>query len=1019
MDLRHSARAALCLAFLGFVLALAPAAAAQPATIRGTVTEAGTDLPLPGVNVSVPATTVGTTTDADGRYELAIPSGSDRIQFSFVGYRPQTVELAEGATTLNVQLEQDVLGLEELVVSGVATSVRRANASNSVEVISSRELAEITTPQTLGDAISGKVTGAVVSSYTGAPGGGLSIRLRGITTINGSSQPLFIVDGVTYNNDAVSNGINAITAAAAGGNASNQDNPTNRIADLNPDDIESIEILKGPSAAAIYGARASNGVVIITTKRGRAGGGTQFSVNQSIGVATLARRLGTRQFTEATAIDQYTTPPGADATPEELADYEESVERIRGLYQAGAAAGFYDYEDALYGNDGLQRTTSLSAAGGSERTQFYVSGQVKDDEGIISGTGYERQSGRVNVTHRFSGRATLDATTAYTRSVARRGITGNDNTGTSFGVALSATPNFIDLFSDENGAFPNHPFNSSNPLQTRDLSSIGETNNRATTTGRFSYALIQRGDQALQAVVDGGADYYNLQSSLVFPVELQFFQGNDLRGASIQGRTNNLNLSLRGALVHTLGLTARDLFFTTQAGFSVFSQDQNIIRSTATGLIPGQQNIDQASALTSDQFRLSQDDRALFAQEEVNWADRVIGTLGLRAERSSLNGDVDKYYLFPKAGLAVNVAEFPFWSVDALDLVKLRLAYGVTGNTAPFGARYTTFGPLAIDGNVGLNINLTRGFAEVEPERASEIEGGLDLSGFGGRMNLELTAYHKVVDNLILTRQVPFSTGFSFETFNGGELTNNGVEIGLSLIPVTSPNFQWVSRTSWWTYRSEVTRLDVPAFQAVGGGFGNTLGSIRIEEGESPTQIVGIDDTDGDGTSDGVFKLGDAAPDFQMSFTNDFTIMRNLRLTVFAHWKKGGYNINLSELLYDLGGTSPDFDEDDDGDGTVNGRERTGLLGTSARPFVQNASYFKVREVGLYYTVPDRFTRPALGGLRNLRIGVSANNLLTITPYRSYDPEVNNFGDAPVATGVEVTPFPSQRSYFVHIGFGL
>jgi hypothetical protein len=307
----------------------------------------------------------------------------------------------------------------------------------------------------------------------------------------------------------------------------------------------------------------------------------------------------------------------------------------------------------------------------------------------------------------------------------------------------------------------------------------------------------------------------------------------------------------------------------------------------------------------------------------------------------------------------------------------------------------------------------------VEPERAREFEGGLDVGGFDGRVSLEITGYRKVVDNLLLTRQVPFSTGFTTETFNGGELTNTGLEVGLSLIPVQTDDFEWVSRTSFWTYNSEVTQLDVPAFQALGGGFGNTLGSIRIEEGESPTQIVGIDDIDGDGTSDGVFQLGDAAPDFQMSFNNELVFQRNLRLTLFAHWKSGGDNINLSELLYDLGGTSPDFDEDDDGDGIINGLDRTGQLGVSARPFVQDASYFKLREVGLYYTVPDRLIGNSLGGVRNLRIGVSANNVLTITPYKSYDPEVHNFGDVPVASGVEVTPFPTQRSFHIHLGFGL
>ncbi len=998
MAFRHlPPQGALRLVLLGLVLALAPAALAQ--TLSGTVTDASTSETLPGVNVSVPGTTVGTTTDASGRYELAVPGGSTQVRFSFIGYRAQVLDLTPGQTAASVVLERDVLGLEEVVVSGLATSVSRANSANSVATISARDLAEVSTTQTLGGAISGKVPGAIVTSNTGAPGGGLTFRLRGVSTINGSSQPLFIVDGVIYNNDAVSNGINAITAAAAGGNASSQDNPVNRIADLNPEDIATIEILKGPSAAAIYGARASNGVVIITTKRGTATGGAQFTVSQSVGVATLLNPLGTRQFTAATAEATY----GAD-----------------GLALFNAAGGnVTDYEQELYGNAGLLRTTSLSASGGTERTQFYLSGQVKDDQGIIAGTGYARQSGRVNVTHRFNDRATLDATSAYTRSTADRSITGNDNTGTSLGVALTATPNFVNLLPDANGVYPTHPFNTSNPFQTRDLASIGETTNRVVTSGRLAYSLFTSDAQALQAIVDGGADYYALASSLVFPRELFFFAGNDRPGTSIQGRTTNLNLTLRSALVHTFNLAPQRLFFTTQGGFTVFSQDRNTISNVATGLIPGQVNIDQSAALSGAQFRLSQDDRALFLQEEVNWADRLIGTAGLRAERSSLNGNVDTYYVFPKASLAANLAQFDFWSVDAIDVAKLRIAYGQTGNTAPFRSRYTTFGAVGIDGNVGLSLNPGRGFADVRPERAAELEGGLDVSGFGGRFSFDLTGYVKNVSDLLLTRLVEPSSGFGTEVFNGGSLRNVGLEVGLSLIPVSTPSLQWVSRTSFWTNRAEITELSVPAFQAVGGGFGNTLGSIRIEEGQSPTQIVGIDDTDGDGTSDGVFQLGDASPRFQMGFNNDFTIMRNLRLSIFGHWKNGGDNINLSQLLFDLNGTTADYDEDSDGDGVINGEQRTGALGVSARPFVQDASYFKLREVGLYYTVPSRYTQTALRGVRNLRLGVSANNLFTITPYSSYDPEVNNFGDQPVATGVEVTPFPTSRSFFVHLGFGL
>lgn len=978
---------------VGLVLAcffLAGTLVAQP--VSGLVTDATSGESLPGVNVLVVGTNVGTTTGVDGRYSVTIPSGRQALEFSFVGYRTRTVTVSAGQTTVDVALQEDILGLDEAVVTGLASSVSRANLANSVETISARDLAEITTPQTLDGAINGKVTGAVITSYTGAPGGGISIKLRGITTINGRSQPLYIVDGVIISNDAISSGVNAVTAAAAGGNASSQDNPVNRIADLSPEDIESIEILKGPSAAAIYGARASNGVVIITTKKGRAGQGVQLNVSQSVGLTRIANPLGTRQYTAETA----------EAAFGELGRelFEQSNGRI------------IDYEQELYGNTGLLSTTSISAAGGNERTTFFISGLLKDDEGIVERTGYEKQSARINVSHRFSSRASLDVTSNYVHSEARRGLTGNDNSGTTFGVSLTATPNFIDLRPDANGEYPSHPFNASNPLQTRDLADIGETTERFLGSGRFTLNLIQQDNQALQAVAEGGLDYFNLSQSSVFPVELQFYEGADLVGQSIQGRTNNLNTNFRGALVHSLGIPTSDLFFTTQAGITAFDQTFDRTTAAAAGIIPGQENVDQATSLQTDQFRLFQRDRALFVQEEINWANRLIGTVGVRAERSSLNGDVEQFYTYPKASLAFNVTNFDFWTLSDIDLLKFRVAFGQTGNTAPFGSKYTTFGPIAINGNIGSHINPQRGLADVEPERASEIEAGFDLSGFEGRASLEFSVYRKVIDDLVLTRQVPPSSGFATETLNGGQLTNNGLEVGLSLVALDMDGFQWVSRTSFWTNDATVTELTVPPFITIGGGFGNTLGAIRIEEGQAPTQIVGIDDTDGDGTSDGVFLLGDASPDFQMSFFNDFTLWDNLRLTVFGHWKKGGDVINLTELLSDLNGTSPDYDE--------NAATRLAALGVSARPFVQDASYFKLREVGLYYRVPSELLGSGFSSrVRNIRVGVSANNLFTITPYKSYDPEVHNFGDSPVATGVEVTPFPSSRSYLFHLSFGL
>ncbi|WP_022834575.1 SusC/RagA family TonB-linked outer membrane protein [Salisaeta longa] len=995
MNYRYRLSAALALMVL--LAAVSVTGAYAQRTVSGTVTDAQGGDALPGVNVRVEGTTTGTITGPQGTYELQVPAGPQTLVFSFIGYQTREVTIGPDQTDADAQLREDVVGLSEVIVTGLAASVKRENAATSIESISGEDLAGTTSVETLDGALSGKVAGAQISSYSGAPGGGMSIKLRGVSTINGNSDPLFIVDGVIVSNAAIPTNVNAVTQAAAGGSRSNQDNPVNRIADLNPRDIASIEILKGPSAAAIYGGKAANGVVLITTKMGQAGQ-TRVNFSQSVGITTIRHKLGMRDFNAQEAETAF----GA---------------RGRDLFEQ-ANGQTYDYEEAIFGQEGLLSRSQLSVSGGSQNTRFYISGLWQDDEGIVERTGYEKQSVRANVTHDFGTKATLTGRFNYINSTTRRGLTGNDNTGTTFGVSLTATPEFVNLFPNNEGIYPDHPFNASNPLQTIQLMTNEEQVNRIISSGRFEYNVFSTETQTLQAIVEGGVDFFSFENVGLFPRILQFERQSAQPGTSILGKTNSLNTNLRLLANHTL--TQNDFTFTTQGGLIGANSDLDFANLVAENLIPGQQNITQAASLAGDQLRTFQKDRSFFVQENINWADRIIVTGGLRGDRSSLNGDPNKFYLYPHASLAVRIANFDFWSVGAVDQLKLRAAFGQTGNNASFGTKFTSFNATNIGGNVGTIIDLQRGASNIKPERQTEIEAGFDIAAFNRRARLSVTGYRKEISDQLLQREIPSSTGFRLETINGGTLINRGIETSLTLALAQSEAFTWESTTSFWMNRAEVTELPVPSFRATGGGFGATLGEIRIEEGKSPTQIVGIDDTDGDGVSDGIFQLGDAAPDFQMSFSNNITFFENLRLSFLAHWKKGGDNLNLSELLFDLSRTTPDFDADYDGDGVRAGVERLALFGVSARQFVQDASYFRLREIGLYYDLPqallDRFTN---GTLRRLSVGVSADNILTITPYDSYDPEVNNFGATPVATGVEVTPYPASKQFFFHLNVGL
>ncbi|MDX5418450.1 MAG: SusC/RagA family TonB-linked outer membrane protein [Hymenobacteraceae bacterium] len=972
---------------------MVPLALFGQTTISGTVTDFGSGNALPGVSVVVVGTTVGTSTNANGSYTLQLPTTSGKVQFSFLGYVAQTIDVNASTGTLNVQLQEKTTSLQEVVVTGLATTVKRTNLANAVSTISTKEITGITSPQTMDAAISGKLVGANIVSSSGAPGGGIAIKLRGITSVFGNAQPLYVVDGVIVDNSSISAGLNAVTAAAAGGSSSNQDNPSNRIADLNPDDIESIEVLKGASAAAIYGSLASAGVVIITTKRG-AMGKTLVDFSQDIGWTEVTKLLGRRELNEERVRDSW----GENAVPL--------------FIQARDAGRLVDYEEELYGNKGLLLSSRLNVSGGTEKTRFFVGGLIQDEEGIIENTGYDKKSIRFNLDHVLSKRFDFSLSTNYINSSADRGLTNNDNAGVSFGVALSSTPSFVDLFPDASGNYPENPFAASNFLQTRDLITNNEETNRFLGGLTLNTMLYETLRSSTKLVIRSGLDFYNLKTTAIFPRQLQFqSDGRGTNGASIQGNTNNLNTNYAAFLVNNFNLGEDVFSFTTTLGATRENFNQDNILNVATQLIKTQTNLDQSGAVQVSQDQLKVRNKGLFFQEEVNFRDRIIATAGLRLDKSSNNADVNKFQAFPKASLAVNVANFDFWTMERVAMLKLRVAYGESGGFPPFGSKYTSYVASNTGGLPGLLVAVQRGNDNIKQERQKELEAGVDIGLLGDKVILEATVYNKTVSDLIINQNLKPSTGFIRGYVNAGELRNRGIELALSATPFETVGLKWDSRTSFWLNRSKITELTIPPFAI--GGFGNTLGTFFIEEGKSATQITGIKG------SEGVQVLGDSQPDFQMNFHNFFTIKQNFTFSFLFHWKKGGDNINLTELLTDLGGTSPDFDDDDNGNGIPNAEERVRALGVSAEPFVQDATYLRLREIGLYYTLPNTLLDGAFGGLvRTLKVGASANNLFTITDYKSYDPEVSNFGGNGLSTGVEVMPFPNSRRIFFHFTIG-
>ncbi|MCB0575593.1 MAG: TonB-dependent receptor, partial [Saprospiraceae bacterium] len=349
----------------------------------------------------------------------------------------------------------------------------------------------------------------------------------------------------------------------------------------------------------------------------------------------------------------------------------------------------------------------------------------------------------------------------------------------------------------------------------------------------------------LNLIVRGGADQYSLRTRSIFPRELQFQKdGNGTNGVSIAGTASSFGTNIAAFLVHTF-TTNSNISFRTQAGVTQENLDQDFVNTVASQLIGSQTNLNQAGSVQVIQERLKQVDKGFFAQEEVNFKDIAILTLGIRGDKSSRNGDANKLYYYPKASLALNIHEMTDLGGEISQL-KLRGAFGQSGNFGPFGATYTPLNPIIIDGSTGSIIGITLGNTTIGPERQTEIEMGFDLGFVQNRYNFEFTYYLKNIDDLILQVNTPSSSGFTTAWRNAADLENKGFEIALDLNPVRNRDINWDSRISFWKNTAKISRLDVPAYNL--GAFGATLGTYRIEEGKSPTQIVGIDpDADANG----------------------------------------------------------------------------------------------------------------------------------------------------------------------------
>jgi TonB-linked SusC/RagA family outer membrane protein len=961
---------------------------AQDVRVSGTVTDASSGEPLPGVTVLVKGTTNGTITGINGEYELSVPAGST-IVFTSIGFASQEVAASEAG---NISMRTDVTNLDEVVVTGLASSVKRSNLANAVTTVSGDQLSGTTKAQSVDQALFGKIPGANIKISSGAPGGGTSVQLRGLSTIsNGNSQPLYIIDGVYVNNNSISTGISALNQAGTGTGQGLQDDISNRLSDINPDDIASIEVLKGPSAAAIYGTRANAGVIIINTKRGKEGE-TKVRFTQEFGYNQALNLLGSASWTQA-KID---TLFGGSQLRTDLFNTGRNI----------------DWEEEIYGEKGAITNTAISVSGGNAKTKFFISAGSRSEDGIIKNTGFERNSVRLNLDHKLSDRIELTSQSNYINSISDRGFTGNqNNTGASLGYTLAFAPPYADYFPDENGVYPSNPFFSENPIALRDLGTNRNTVNRFIQSFSVNYNIIQTDDSFLKFQAQGGVDYTSGSSLVHLPENLQFQSNAANPGDVMQGRYNQINTNLQFFLNYNRNFN--DINSNTSIGVVKLSQKSEEALIRGQGLSNGLQRANSATVQSIQrEFNTEAVDFGYVIQEELNYRDQIIVTGGIRFDRSTLNLDQEKFYAFPKASAAFNIHNFDFFSVAPVSQFKLRVAYGETGGLPRFGSTFTQLNNVFVGPSSGQTLATTTVDPNLAPETAQEIEFGADFGFMDGRIGLEATYFVKTVQDLIESFVPAGSTGITSILSNVGDLENKGIELSLVGSPIKTDNFEWNAYVNFWTINTELTRFDVPSFTR--GGFGAGLGTYEFAEGQSPTTIVGTPElTDADGNGTGRFTVyGDAQPDYQIGIGSNLRIMKNFNVNFLFHHSKGNDVINLTSFLTDLGGTTPDFNGDDDNDGLVNGRDRA----PDASAFIEDGTYWKLRELGVYYTVPQSIIDNTFNGfVEGIKIGASGNNLFLWSDYSSYDPEVSQFSQDAVASSVEVTPFPSSRRVMFHI----
>jgi TonB-dependent SusC/RagA subfamily outer membrane receptor len=963
------------LAALVTLLPAAPLLAQTPTgTVRGRVTDAASGAPLADVQATIAGTRLGASTNAAGEFVIRlVPTGPRSVTVRRLGFQFVTRSVtvtADGTAEVTVALNASAVNLSEVVVTGSAAPTEKRKIGTSIASVDSM-LLQRAQAVTIDQALQGKIAGAQITQNSGGPGGGgMSVRLRGTNSFISGSDPLYIVDGVIVDNGSAQ-------LADLGGRS----NPQNRLADLNPADIERIEIIRGAAAAALYGSRANNGVVQIFTKRGSIGA-PRF---------TFSSRYGINELREQQPFNLYPF----DA--------------------AGLPISRFNYQDDIF-RRAASSDQNLTVEGGNDQTRYFLSANTSLDDGILRSTSSQRTGARLNLQQQLAKTLIANVSSNFVTTRNQFQAFGEQN---DYGImgSLFFAPTNVD-FRPVNGVYPLPPSLGTNPLLAIDRIRNPQTINRFIGSTKFTWT------PSASWLLD-----YTLGIDNTGFEQRQFVPRAAVLGTAplATGRSQSVFQDTR--VINQDGVASYssqigdDFKLRTTGGFNYTSQTVRTTNAVANGLAPVGELVSAGSIFAASQSELELRTLGFYAQQEVDWKNRLFLSGAVRYDASSTFAPSERWQAFPKLSLSYVAREN---AAGAFNSLRLRTALGWAGSQPGLinaYSQYITYTQLPFAARPGFVNDVTFGNPSLRNERAREAEFGVEAGFLNGRVGVDATYYDRLVSDLLFFRPLPTSTGFSRQFAPIGNMSNKGVELLVRTVNADSRNFKWESTVTYTRNRNLVESLAIQDFQSAGGYpnriragepagvFYGSYAARNCQTGALLTDSLGryrrSNQTVDMGTaaqrqaiSGGTCNdslnavIGDPNPDWMGSLLNEITIGGKLRVRMLLDGVFGNDIMNLSTRAQNAGiaSNSKEFEREL----LPYGDPRKLPPGFNARTqgvfeyWVEDGSFVKLRELSFGYTLSGGAVQRVFRD--GLDLTLSGRNLAVWTKYSGYDPELNLFG---------------------------